>query len=100
MKEKKIREKTRKLNPKFGYFGILGLLGFLGFWTYSIDKTVFPFIFFLFFGFFGFFFEGKMSDTFMDERFHGNRKKAELKAYRVGISLLFFALVASSWGWL
>lgn len=60
---------TRQLNPKLSLLGMLGFLGFGGFWTYHIDGSVFPFAFFLFFGFFGFYYEGKMSGTFMDERF-------------------------------
>ena len=63
---------TRNLNPKLGFLGFLGFFGFLGFWTYNIDKTIFPFVFFVFFGFFGFFYEGKLSNTFMDERYQEN----------------------------
>ena len=36
---------TRAVNPKLGFLGLLGFAGFLGFWTYSVDKTIFPFIF-------------------------------------------------------
>lgn len=64
---------TRNLNPKLGFLGFLGFFGFLGFWTYNIDKTIFPFVFFVFFGFFGFFYEGKLSNTFMDERYQENK---------------------------
>lgn len=92
--------KTRKLNPKLGFLGILGFMGFLGIWSYMLGKTVFPFIFFAFFGFFGFFFEGKLSNTFIDERFLENKRNAELKAYRLGFGLSFMVLIASSWGWL
>ena len=84
---------TRKLNPKLGWLGVLGFLGFAGFWTYSADGTIFPFAFFLFFGFFGFFYEGKMSGTFMDERFRENAAYAQLKAYRVTFSIMLFALI-------
>ena len=91
---------TRKVNPKFGYLGILGFMGCLGIWSYQINKDVFPFIFFAFFGFFGFFFEGKMSNTLMDERYIENKKNAQLQAYRIGFSITAMALIASSWGWL
>lgn len=84
---------TRKLNPKLGWLGVLGFLGFAGFWTYSADGAIFPFAFFLFFGFFGFFYEGKMSGTFMDERFRENAACAQLKAYRVTFSIMLFALI-------
>ena len=84
---------TRKLNPKLGFLGLLGFLGFAGFWTYSIDGSVFPFAFFLFFGFFGFYYEGKMSGTFMDERFRGNAILAQLKAYKITFSIILIALV-------
>lgn len=91
---------TRTINPKLGYLGILGLLGFLGIWSYGINKTIFPFIFFSFFGFFGFFFEGKMSNTFIDERFLDNKRNADLNSYHIGVGLSFVTLIASSWGWL
>lgn len=84
---------TRKLNPKLGFLGFLGLLGFLGFWTYSIDGSVFPFGFFMFFGFFGFYYEGKMSGTFMDERFRENAALAQLKAYKITFSIILIAVV-------
>ncbi len=85
--------KTRSLNPKLGYLGFLGVLGFSGFWTYSIDGSVFPFAFFLFFGFFGFYYEGKMSGTFMDERFRENAARASLKASNITLSVIFLAFI-------
>ena len=84
---------TRKLNPKLGFLGLLGFMGFLGFWTYSIDGGVFPFAFFLFFGFFGFYYEGKMSGTFMDERFRENAIRAQLKANKITFSIILISLV-------
>lgn len=74
--------RTRTLSPR------LGFLGLGGFWTYAQAGEVFPFCFFLFFGFFGFFFEGKMSGTFMDERFRENARRAQLAAYRTGFGIL------------
>lgn len=85
--------RTRKLNPKLGFLGILGLAGFLGFYTYPAFHVYFPFCFFGFFGFFGFFFEGKMSDTLMDERFRENASRAERQAYRTGFIIIFLLLV-------
>lgn len=79
-----VTNRTRKLNPKLGLLGVLGLAGLAGFYTYPVYGLYFPFGFFAFFGFFGFFFEGKMSNTLMDERFRDNAAKAELKAYRTG----------------
>ena len=84
---------TRRINPKLGLLGFCGFLGFLGFWTYSVDKSVFPFVFFTFFGFFSFFYEGKMSNTFMDERFEENRVRAELTAHRTAMSIIFLSLL-------
>lgn len=84
---------TRKLNPKLGCLGLFGFFGFAGFWTYSIDGTIFPFAFFLFFGFFGFFYEGKMSGTFMDERFRENIVRARLKAYRITFLIMLITLI-------
>ncbi len=84
---------TRKLTPKLGFLGLLGFLGFSGFWTYSVSGDVFPFAFFLFFGFFGFFYEGKMSGTFMDERFHEEAARAQLNAYRITFNITLAALI-------
>lgn len=88
-----ITNRTRKLNPKLGLLGVLGLAGLAGFYTYPVYGLYFPFGFFAFFGFFGFFFEGKMSNTLMDERFRENAAKAELKAYRTGFIIIFLLLV-------
>lgn len=84
---------TRQLNPKLGLLGFFGFLGFGGFWTYHLDGTVFPFAFFLFFGFFGFYYEGKMSGTFMDERFRQNADRASLKAANTAFTILMVSLV-------
>lgn len=90
---------TRPISPKLGYLGYLGYLGFLGllgclgFWSYHVDKTVFPFVFFLFFGFFGFFYEGRLSNTFVDERFKENRMKAQRTATGISRSIIFLALL-------
>lgn len=88
-----VTNRTRKLNPKLGLLGVLGLAGLAGFYTYPVYGLYFPFGFFAFFGFFGFFFEGKMSNTLMDERFRENAAKAELKAYRTGFIIIFLLLV-------
>ena len=85
--------RTRRLSPKFGFLGFLGFLGFAGFWGYGALGDLSGFAFFAFFGFFGFFFEGKMSNTLMDERFKENAVKAELKAYRAGFVIIFLLLI-------
>lgn len=84
---------TRKLNPLLGCLGFLGFLGLIGFRTYTVDKEIVPFVFFLFFGFFGFFYEGKMSGTFMDERYQENALKAQTTANRIAFSIIFLACV-------
>lgn len=84
---------TRRVDPRLGWLGLLGFLGFGGFWTYSVDKSVFPFLFFLFFGFFGFFYEGRLSHTFMDERFRENRMRAQLSASRIALGIIFLVTV-------
>lgn len=87
-------KRTRKINPKLGYLGFLGFTGFLGIWSYNnFDKVIFPFLFFGFFGFFGFFFEGKMSNTYIDERYEQNEKRARLNAYQTGARLIWLLLV-------
>lgn len=83
----------RKLNPKLGLMGLFGFLGFVGFWTYAINGNVAPFAFFIFFGFFGFYYDGKMSGTFMDERFCENAMRANLKASNIALSVIFVALI-------
>lgn len=95
---RKTSKTTRKVSPWLGLTGFAGFFGFMGFWTYSVDKSIFPFAFFIFLGFFGFFYEGKMSNTFMDERFEENRARAELAAHRVTVSIIFLALVLLSGG--
>lgn len=94
---KKEKERTsqsaRAVNPKLGFLGFIGFAGFLGFWTYSIDKTIFPFTFFMFFGYFGFFYEGKMSHTFMDERYKENKLKAHMTANKTALAIIFLALL-------
>jgi amino acid transporter len=84
---------TRAVNPRMGFLGFLGFAGFLGFWTYSVDQTISTFWFFIFFGFFGFFYEGKMSHTFMDERYQENKMKAHLKANKIALTIIFIAAV-------
>ncbi len=85
--------RTRRLSPKLGFLGFCGFLGFAGFWTYGALGDLSGFIFFAFFGFFGFFFEGKMSNTLMDERYKENAARAERKALRIGFGIIFFLLI-------
>lgn len=91
--KQEVSNTTRKLDPRLGLLGFLGFAGFAGFWTYSAEKVIFPFAFFLFFGFFGFFYEGKMSDTFMDERYEENRIRAQFNAHRVSLAIIFLSIV-------
>ncbi len=84
---------ARRVNPKLGLLGLLGFLGFAGFWSYPARGDVTPFVFFLFFGFFGFFYEGRMSGTFMDERFRENAVRAQLTAYKITFRITLIALV-------
>lgn len=86
--------KTRRINPKLSILGLLGFLGFLGIPAFKYYGMIYPFAFFGFFGFFGFYFEGKMSNTFMDERYRENRTFAEHKAYKTGIICMWFLLFA------
>lgn len=83
---------SRKLSPRLGICGVFGFAGFAGFWTYQVQGNIFPFMFFIFFGFFGFFFEGKLSHTLKDELYLENRRRASLKAYQIGFSLLFLVI--------
>ena len=72
---------TRTISPMFGMLGLFGFTGFLGFMpnTFGFSgmfSAPFPFLFFAFFGFFGFYYEGKMSNTMIDERFLSNKYRA------------------------
>ena len=85
--------RTRRLSPQLGLLGFLGFLGFAGLWSYGTWGDPTPFVFFVFFGFFGFFFEGRMSNTLMDERYKENAARAELKAYRTGFAIIILLLI-------
>ena len=89
---------SRSVNPKLGFLGLLGFLGFAGIWTCRLDSNPFPFVFFIFFGFFGFFYEGRLSHTLMDERFHENKIQAQLTASRIALTIIFLATVLLSQG--
>ena len=80
---------TRKISAKFGWFGFFGFFGFLGIPAYMMQGQVWPFFFFVFFGFFGLFYEAKLSNTLMDERFLEERKRAQLTSYKTGFGLLW-----------
>ena len=93
MKRNKIKSnRTRKLNPQLGFLGFFGFLGFL-----DLDLPG-SWIRFIFFGFFGFFYEGKMSDTLMDERFQENKNKAQLMALKIAFVVIIIALIILSLG--
>lgn len=83
---------TRKISPALGFAGFLGFLGFLGIWTYKTYHEITPFFFFSFFGFFGFYFEGKLSNTLMDERFREDYIRAKLNAYKTGFTVMFIGV--------
>lgn len=85
-------QSTRTINPKLGFLGLLGFAGFLGFWTYSVDKTIFPFVFSCF-RLFRIFYEGKMSNTLIDERYKENKMKAQSVANKTSLSIIFLAIL-------
>lgn len=101
MKSKK-QTHTRKVSPKLGILGLFGLLGFAGFLPQFLNlREVFTaplfFFFFAFFGFFGFYYEGKMSNTFIDERFQSNIYRAESIANKVAlITIIMVAILTIS----
>lgn len=90
--------RTRKIDPKLGLLGFFGFMGFRGFWTYNTAGNVLPFMAFTFFGFFGFFYEGKMSNTYMDERFRENANRAQLMALKVAFTVIIIEFVFLSVG--
>ena len=74
--------RTRKLNPQLGLLGFFGFFGFMGGVWFRL----------VFFGFFGFFYEGKMSNTLMDERFRENKNRAQLMALKAAFTVIIIAL--------
>lgn len=89
---------TRKISPKLGMLGLLGFLGFLGFLPRILNLTgdlnaQFAFLFFAFFGFFGFYYEGKMSDTLIDERFQLNHYRASYISNKVALSVIILVAI-------
>lgn len=90
--------RTRQIDPRLGLLGLCGLLGFIGFWSYGAQNDPSPFCFFVFFGFFGFYFEGKMSNVLMDERYKENAARAQQAAYKSGMSIIFLLLILSGHG--
>lgn len=94
-KELKKFNKTRKINPRIGMLGFLGFLGFFGIHTLIANANPSPFVFFTFFGFFGFYYEGKLSDTLIDEMYEENRKKATFKAYNIGFNTIFILVLVA-----
>lgn len=100
MFKKKKRTHTRKISPKLGIMGLLGFMGFLGFIPDIYDlKDILPvptfFIFFAFFGFFGFYYEGKMSDTLIDERFESNAYRAAAIGNRISLCIIIIVAIFS-----
>lgn len=96
----KVGTHTRKISPKLGVLGLFGFLGFTGFLPkmFSItDVLTVPyfFFFFSFFGFFGFYYEGKMSNTFIDERFQDNAHRASAIANRVALVMIVLIAILS-----
>lgn len=99
--EKRVQTHTRTISPKLGILGILGFLGFLGFLPrllHPTDIVTAPsfFLFFAFFGFFGFYYEGKMSGTFIDERFQTNSYRAAFIANKFALSLIIMTAILST----
>lgn len=83
---------TRTINPKMGLLGFFGFLGFIGFLLEGIVAP-FPFFFFAFFGFFGFYYEGKMSNTLIDERFKINAYRAEAISNKISLNAIILVAI-------
>lgn len=95
-----VRTHTRTISPKLGILGLFGFLGFLGLipqiFNLKGEMTVpFMFFFFGFFGFFGFYYEGKMSNTLIDERFQLNAYRAAAMANQVSLGLIIMVSIIS-----
>lgn len=86
------RTYTRQISPKLGLLGFCGFFGFLGFLP-DVTGVPFPFFFFAFFGFFGFYYEGKMSNTLIDERFKTNTYRAEAAANKISMMMIIFLTI-------
>lgn len=84
---------TRQVNPKLGFLGLLGFLGFTGFLPKLFnlqngDTMPIFFFFFSFFGFFSFYYEGRMSNVLIDERFESNLYHASAIANKTALILI------------
>lgn len=79
--------KFLKFYSRMGMMGVLGFFGFLGIWfpdSYSA---------FLFFSFFSFYWHGKLLMQKEDERLRENCKAGMADGNRIGLCLIFIALV-------
>lgn len=83
---------TRKVSPLLCILGVLGVVGPI---AYYFTGETYTLGFMLFFGFFSFFFEGKMSNQLIDERFKENSMKASSIAFKTGLVMIFLSLLIS-----
>ncbi|MFV0518764.1 MAG: DUF3796 domain-containing protein [Lachnospirales bacterium] len=84
---------TMTLNPKLGIMGFLGFIGFISFIPEINGQEKNTFLFFIFFGFFSFYYIGKMSNTFIDERFEKNKYRADAISLRVGFLSIIMVFI-------
>lgn len=89
---KKDNQYTRKISPLLCILGVLGIIGPI---AYYFTGETYTLGFMLFFGFFSFYFEGKMSNQLIDERFRENSMKASSIAFRTGLTMIFLSIMFS-----
>lgn len=94
MKENQMR--TRRISPWLGTLGLLGFIPIVGYIKLGDPNVL---LFLAFFGFFRFYFEGKMSNTLIDERFEYNEKRAVAKTNQI-ISILMVCILIITVNWI
>ncbi len=90
---------TKKVSPLWSLLGLFGFIGFNGLFqipkTFFNDSLPYPYFFlaFSFFGYFGCYYEAKMSNTLIDERFEANSNKATAIANRIALNIILITTI-------
>ncbi|OON91460.1 MAG: hypothetical protein ATN34_03865 [Epulopiscium sp. Nele67-Bin002] len=90
---KQAKTHTPKINPLMGLFGFFGFAGFLPLIFDAHQPSPFHLIFFVFFGFFRFYYDGKMSNILIDERYMANHLRATSIANSTAVSIIMGGVI-------
>lgn len=89
---KKDAKYARRISPLLGILGVLGITGPI---AYYFTGETYTLGFILFFGFFSFYFQGKMSNQLIDERYIENNMKASSIAFWTGLTMILLSILIS-----